>query len=191
MLNQVGGPQVETYLTRTVVAAIDAHYRTIPDRSGRAIGGMSSGGYGALNLGLCHQATYSMILSMMPYGDPGVVTQTLLGGSRALWLANAPSHYIPTMTFRHPMAVFLAAGSQDPQLPEARLLARMLTKRGQLAVVKEVSGATHTWHGARAEVPYALTFASQHLTTTVKPVLPLAARPPAYTGDANPRRRPT
>jgi hypothetical protein len=79
-----------------------------------------------------------VILSMMPYGDPGAVTQTLLGGSRKLWLANSPSHYIPTMTFRDPMAVFLAAGSKDSQLPEARLLARMLTKRGQLAVLKEV-----------------------------------------------------
>src|SRR5574341_231485 len=186
MLNQVGGPQVETYLTRTVVAAVDAHYRTVPDRSGRAIGGMSSGGYGALNLGLRHQATYSVILSMMPYGDPGAVTQTLLGGSHVLWLANSPSHYIPTMTFGDPMAVFLAAGSQDPQLPEARLLARLLTKRGQLAVVKEVSGATHTWRGARAEIPYALTFASQHLTTTVKPGLPLAAWLPARAGGANP-----
>lgn len=114
MLNQVGGPQIETYLTNTVVAAVDARYRTIPDRSARAIGGMSSGGYGALNLGLRHQGTYSVILSMMPYGDPGAVTRTLLGGSRRLWLANSPGHYIPTMAFSHPMAVFLAAGSRDP-----------------------------------------------------------------------------
>ena len=190
MLNQVGGPQVETYLTHTVVAAIDARYRTIPDRSDRAIGGMSSGGYGALNLGLRHQDVYSVILSMMPYGDPGVVTRTLLGGSRKLWLANSPSHYLPTMTFREPMAVFLAAGSQDPQLREARRLARMLSRRGQLTMVKEVAGATHTWHGARAETPYALTFASQHLTT-VTPVLSPTARPPAArAGAANPRGRP-
>ena len=166
MLNQVGGPQVETYLTGTVVAAIDAHYRTVPNRSARAIGGMSSGGYGALNLGLRHQATYAVILSMMPYGDPGAVTQTLLGGSQALWLANSPSHYIPMMKFRHPMAVFLSAGSKDSQLREARLLAGLLARRGQLAVVTEVAGVGHTWHGARAEILYALAFASQHLTVT-------------------------
>src|SRR5262245_18224414 len=190
MLNQVGGPQVETYLTHTVVAAVDARYRTIRTRSGRAIGGVSSGGYGALNLGLRHQATYSVILSMMPYGDPGAVTQTLLGGSRKLWLANSPSHYIPTMTLRHSMATFLAAGSRDPQLPEARLLAHMLTKRGQLAVVDEVHGATHTWHGARAEIPFALVFASQHLTTTTRSLLRLASRPPATrVGAASSRKR--
>jgi esterase/lipase superfamily enzyme len=149
---------------------------------------MSSGGYGALNLGLRHQGTYSVVLSLMPYGDPGAAARTLLGGSRKLWLANSPSHYIPTMAFGHPMAVFLAAGSHDPQLPEARLLAHLLTRRGQLAVVKRVPGANHTWHGARAEAPYALTFASQHLTATVKPALPLAAGQPRKRAAVRPHR---
>jgi enterochelin esterase-like enzyme len=163
MLNQVGGPQVETYLTSTVVAAIDSRYRTVADRAGRAIGGMSSGGYGALNLGLRHQDRFSVILAQMPYGDPGNVTRILLGGSRALWQANSPRLYIPTMTFHHPMAVYLIAGSRDPQLGEARRLAAMLTGRGQVAVVKAVPGATHSWRGARAEIPYSLVFASQQL----------------------------
>jgi S-formylglutathione hydrolase FrmB len=78
---------------------------------------MSSGGYGALNLGLRHQDRFAVILAQMPYGDPGNVTATLLGGSRALWLANSPSVYIPTMTFHDPMAVYLIAGSRDPSWP--------------------------------------------------------------------------
>jgi enterochelin esterase-like enzyme len=174
MLNQVGGPQVDTYLTNNVVAAIDARYRTVTDRAGRGIGGMSSGGYGALNLGLRHQDRFAVILAQMPYGDPGNVTATLLGGSRALWLANSPSVYIPTMTFHDPMAVYLIAGSRDPQLAEARRLAAMLTRRGQLAVVKAVPGATHSWHGARAELPYSLVFASQHLSVATGGRAPLA-----------------
>jgi enterochelin esterase-like enzyme len=169
MLNQVGGPQVETYLTRTVVAAVDARYRTIRNRSGRAIGGMSSGGFGALNLGLHHQDVYSVIISMMPYGDPGPVTRSLLGGSHALWLANSPRYYIPTERFREPMAVLLIAGSRDPQLREARLLARLLSRRGQLAVVRQVPGVGHTWHGAREETPYALTFAGDQLGAAAGP----------------------
>jgi len=169
MLNQPGGPQVETYLTRTVVGAIDGRYRTVADRSGRAIGGVSSGGYGALNLGLRHQDTYSVILSEMPYGDPGAVTHTLLAGSYARWLANAPSHYIPTMTFHQPMAVDLLAGTRDSQGFEARRLAGMLTERGQAALFTEIPGATHTWRGARAETPYALVFASRQLAEPTVP----------------------
>jgi S-formylglutathione hydrolase FrmB len=164
MLDQVGGPQVATYLTRTVVDAVDGAYRTVPDRAARAIGGMSSGGYGALNLGLRHQGVYSVILSEMPYGDPGPVTWSLLGGSHALWLANSPSHYIPTMTFKHPIAVDLLAGSRDRARGEAVRLARMLVASGQQAQDTIVPDANHTWRGARAELPYALAFASQHLT---------------------------
>jgi enterochelin esterase-like enzyme len=163
MLDQVGGPQVEDYLVGPVVRAIDRRFRTVANRAGRAIGGMSSGGYGALNLGLRHQGVFSVILSMMPYGDPGPVTWSLLGGSRALWLANSPDHYIPTMTFHPAMAVDLLAGNRDPVRREAAHLARLLRARGQHAVFTEVPGATHTWRGAETEAPYALAFASAHL----------------------------
>jgi len=165
MLNQVGGPQVESYLVGTVVHTVDATFRTIADRAGRAIGGVSSGGYGALNLGLRHQDVFSVILSLMPYGTPGAVTRSLLGGSHALWLANSPADYIPTMTFRHPMTVELLAGDHDPEVQEAARLARMLRARGQQAVFNEVRGADHTWHGAKIEAPYALAFASGHLAS--------------------------
>jgi enterochelin esterase-like enzyme len=164
MLNQVGGPQVETFLTSALVQAVDARFRTVADRAGRAIGGMSSGGYGALNLGLRHQDTYAVILSLMPYGTPGDVGKRLLGGSRALWLANSPDAYIPTMRFRHRMWVDLLAGPSDPELGEAMRLAGMLRARRQPAVFSEVAGAGHTWRGVRLELPYALAFASAHLT---------------------------
>ena len=163
MLNQVGGPQVESYLVGPVVRAVDSDFRTIADRSGRAIGGVSSGGYGALNLGLRHQGTFSVILSLMPYGDPGAVTATLLGGSRALWLANAPADYIPRIAFRHRMAVDLIAGTYDPELGEAARLARMLQARHQHATFTEVPHATHTWRGARVEAPFMLAFAAARL----------------------------
>jgi S-formylglutathione hydrolase FrmB len=163
MLNQVGGPQVESYLVGTVVHAIDARFRTVADRAGRAIGGVSSGGYGALNLGLRHQDVYSVVLSLMPYGTPGAVARTLLGGSHALWLANSPAYYIPTIAFRHPMTVALIAGDHDPEVGEAARLARMLRARGQYAVFNQVHGAGHTWRGAQVEAPYLLAFASGHL----------------------------
>jgi enterochelin esterase-like enzyme len=177
MLNQVGGPQTETYLTRTVVGWVDGHFRTVATRAGRAIGGMSSGGYGALNLGLRHQDLYSVILSEMPYGDPGRAALALLGRSRALWAANAPDRYIPTMTFRHRMAVDLLTGPYDSQREEAARLARMLRARGQPAVETLVPGAGHTWRSAGRELPYAMTFANQYLRGQRLGPLPLAKVP--------------
>jgi len=177
MLNKVGGPQTETYLTRTVVGYVDAYFRTVAGRAGRAIGGMSSGGYGALNLGLRDQDVYSVILSEMPYGDPGRAALALLGGSRARWAANSPDRYIPTMTFHHRVATDLLTGPDDSQRREAARLARMLRARGQPTAFTLVPDAGHTWRSAARELPYALTFASPHLHGQRLGPLPLAKVP--------------
>ena len=41
---------IETYVLEHLVPYVDRHFRTIPDRTGRAIVGLSNGGYGALHL---------------------------------------------------------------------------------------------------------------------------------------------
>jgi enterochelin esterase-like enzyme len=165
-LNAAGaGQQLETYLTRVVVSTVDATFRTIPGRDGRAIGGMSSGGYCALNLGLRHLDTYSVIMSSMPYGDPGRgPLARILGGNVGLFRANSPSWYIPRMRFTRPVAVFLDAGTDDPAtLATARTMAHDLAARGQYVALRFATGLGHTWREARAELPYSLVFAGQHL----------------------------
>ena len=51
----------QSYLTEEVLAAVDARYRTIPRREGRAVIGKSSGGYGALILGMRRPDVFSAI----------------------------------------------------------------------------------------------------------------------------------
>src|SRR4029450_3721105 len=48
------GRNWETAIARDVVGYVDAHWRTIPSRRGRAIVGLSAGGYGAVILALHH-----------------------------------------------------------------------------------------------------------------------------------------
>jgi len=162
-LNAVGGPQFETYLTRDVVGFIDRRYWTISQASGRAIGGMSSGGYCALNLGLHHRDEFSVILAHEPYGTPGSSARwRLLGGSQALYQANSPIAYLPTMTFRHRFAVFLDAPSSDRgSLSDTLRIAHELVARSQLVSLRVVRGVGHTWLEARLGLPYSLVFASQ------------------------------
>jgi enterochelin esterase-like enzyme len=172
-LNAVGGPQLETYLIRDVVGFIDRHYRTIPEASGRAIGGMSSGGYCALNLGLRHQGEFWVILAHEPYGTPGTSARwRLLGGSQALYQANSPIAYLPTMTFHHRLAVFLDAPANDRgSLSDTLRVAHQLVARSQLVYLRVARGVGHTWLEARLELPYSLLVASQHLHTEGAPTV--------------------
>ena len=56
--------QFETYLTKEVIPAIDQHYRTVTDRRGRVIAGLSMGGHGALYLSARHPDLYCAAGSM-------------------------------------------------------------------------------------------------------------------------------
>lgn len=79
------GENWETALARELPAYIDARYRTIAGRRGRAIIGLSAGGYGATILGVHHLAEYSVIESWSGYFRPTdpTGTKTLDVGSKA------------------------------------------------------------------------------------------------------------
>ncbi|HEV7973753.1 alpha/beta hydrolase [Amycolatopsis sp.] len=161
-LNVPGGPQLETYLAATVVPAIDTHYRTIANRAGRALGGMSGGGFGALNIGLHHVDEFSVLTIALPYDDLNDSVDVLHGDQTAI-KADTPRAYIPTMAFTSPIATILAVGSGAPtDVTTARRIANSLQQRGQDAVVHVEQGFNHTWHTARAVLPYLLAFANTH-----------------------------
>ncbi|HEX5533964.1 MAG TPA: alpha/beta hydrolase-fold protein [Actinomycetales bacterium] len=168
-LDAVHGAQVETYLSSTVVHYVDSHFRTLPDPGDRVIGGMSSGGYCAMNLGLRHRDVYSTVLAMEPYGTPGTpALQRLLAGNQALYRANSPTSYLPTMRFSHPMAFFVDVGANSSP-HSARALDHLLTARGQLVEYRVEPGVGHTWNEARAGLPYALAFAGRMLSAAPAP----------------------
>jgi S-formylglutathione hydrolase FrmB len=56
--------QYETFVSDELVKAIDAKYKTIKDRTGRAITGLSMGGHGALYLAIRHQDVFGAAGSM-------------------------------------------------------------------------------------------------------------------------------
>ncbi|WP_410670004.1 alpha/beta hydrolase [Amycolatopsis sp. cmx-4-68] len=160
-LDVPGGPQLETYLARTVVPAIDHRYRTLADRGHRALGGMSGGGFGALNIGLHHVDEFATLLIALPYDDLND-SVGVLGGDRAAIAANTPRRYLPVMRFSAPISVMLAVGTGAPtDVTTARRIADALHARGQDAVVHAERGFNHTWHTARATLPYLLAFADQ------------------------------
>lgn len=64
------GRNWETAITRDIVGYVDTHFRTIQARRGRAVVGLSAGGYGAVILALHHLGAFSVIESWSGYFHP-------------------------------------------------------------------------------------------------------------------------
>ena len=78
---------VETMITRELIPHVDRTYRTTADRAGRALSGMSMGGFGAIVLGMKHPSMFSSVVAYAPAfievlrGPEGTVTLGRPGGT--------------------------------------------------------------------------------------------------------------
>jgi putative tributyrin esterase len=130
------GDDWETALARELPAWMDANYRTISDRSGRAIVGYSAGGYGASIIGLHHPATFSTIQSWSGYfrpTDPTGRTPISVGSAAENSNANVED-LVPALAkqfARHPTRFAFYVGASDPTfVPANTSLQQALTAAG-------------------------------------------------------------
>lgn len=56
----------EAFIARDLVAHIDAHYRTLPQRESRGLAGHSMGGYGTARIGMKHPDVFGALYMMSP-----------------------------------------------------------------------------------------------------------------------------
>jgi S-formylglutathione hydrolase FrmB len=133
----------ETYIVNDLVHDVDATYRTIAKRDGRALAGLSMGGFGALVLAMRHRdefaaaASHSGIDALMfngpvPYvagkvidADPktwgvafepiGGWVRGLLGSDLATWRAHDPIALADSLT-PGALALYLDCGTEDDYL---------------------------------------------------------------------------
>lgn len=66
----VEADKYESYLSHELIPEIDKLYRTIRDRRGRAIAGLSMGGYGAFKLGVKEPEMFALVASTSGAFDP-------------------------------------------------------------------------------------------------------------------------
>lgn len=146
--------KAETYLTQDVIAAVDDQLRTIPDAKHRGIGGLSMGGFCALNLGLKHPDLFSVALDFS--GETKPVADTLPGGLQDLfgegWQQKAdaadPTKYVSGLNGKNGPAIWMDVGTSDTQiLADMRALAPQLQARGYTVEVHTRPGAHdfQTW----------------------------------------------
>jgi len=83
-----------TFVSRDLVHVIDQRYRTIRSGRGRAIGGLSEGGYGAINIALHHPREFSVIESWSGYERPDPI-RSLFGRGLQRLATNDPRRLLP------------------------------------------------------------------------------------------------
>ena len=122
---------VEDFLGRELPEYIDSHYRTVADRRGRAIGGISMGGYGATLLGLTRPDMF---------GAVGAISAALSTGRRP----GDVSALVAALTADTAPYFYIGCGLQDGVLPASRDLATQLRGRQIRSELREVPGG-HDW----------------------------------------------
>ena len=146
-VNGVGsGSGWATFVSRDVVRAIDARFRTIRGRRGRAIAGLSEGGYGAIDIALHHPHEFAVVESWSGYERPDKI-HSIFGSQLQLLAGNDPRLLLPKVapTLRKLHTYFwFYSGSADPLHRQNIAFAKLLGRDHVAHSFFEVRGG-HNW----------------------------------------------
>ncbi|MHA3700571.1 alpha/beta hydrolase [Jatrophihabitans sp. YIM 134969] len=158
--------KVDSHFVLDVVPTVDARMRTRADRDDRVLGGMSAGGYCALQLGLTHRELAAGIVDMSGLTEP-----THTGGPAALFgddpavvqrrlAETSPAVYAPTLPAAPRTRIWFDVGASDRETRgPITAIAPVLRSRG-FEVELHVRPGAHTFHvwapALMAALPWAL-----------------------------------
>ena len=154
----------ETFFSGDVVRAIDSRFRTIPSGAGRALGGLSEGGYASLNIGLHHPSEFRVLESWSGYEKADDVN-SIFGGRQELLDRNSPLLTLPKVASklrREHAYVWFYTGSEDRGRRQNARFAAELT-RFRIAHRFFLSDGGHTWRIWRDNAWAAVEVASNHV----------------------------
>jgi S-formylglutathione hydrolase FrmB len=166
--------QFETYITKEVIEKIDADYRTIKDKKGRAITGLSMGGYGALYLSSRHPDLFCAAGSMSGALNPDMQLWKLPEETRKAIkgefdkilgpIENYPQRYADASVINmadkiktNKLAIIFDDGVDDFLIEANRELHRRLVFNGTPHDYSERPGA-HSWDYWQNSLPYHILF---------------------------------
>lgn len=115
---------IETFVVRDLVQYIDQHYRTLPDAAHRAIGGLSMGGFGAMNIAEHHPDVFGSVISL---GGYYVAEGAIWGKNTAYIRANSSLLTFPKNKAAWKLHIYLGAATKDqPYYNDTKTFMKML-----------------------------------------------------------------
>jgi enterochelin esterase-like enzyme len=174
-LNQVNGPQDDTFLSEDVPNYIAAKLRVQPPGAGWGVAGYSEGGFCAANLALQHRGVYSFAGVLSGYFRPSpnqlinpVRSADPFADQRQREL-NTPIDELRSLPLGRPLPQFwLGAGLLDAQDVHSALnFSQLLQLRQPGVTVKMVPGDGHTMVTWRRLLPTMMTWMTRGLAQEV------------------------
>ncbi|HZT04434.1 MAG TPA: alpha/beta fold hydrolase [Steroidobacteraceae bacterium] len=108
----------ERFIAHDLVAYMDAHYRTLPNRLSRGLVGHSMGGYGAARIGMKHPEVFGSLYIMSPCClSSSTVKPMDAATEKAVRALKSPADSAALPWYVHPQLAFAAAWSPDPKKP--------------------------------------------------------------------------
>jgi enterochelin esterase-like enzyme len=154
----------ETFVARDLVRAIDSRYRTVRSGAGRALGGLSEGGYGALNIGLHHPGEFRVLESWLGYQRADDLP-AIFAHRKAMLTYNSPLdqlHGVAPALRRARTYVWFYSSSNDPLRRQNTAFAAQL-ERDRVAHLYFVATGGHNWIPIRAQATSAYEAAAARL----------------------------
>jgi len=154
----------ERFLVHDVVRAVDARYRTIPNGAHRVLGGLSEGGYGALNIGLHHPGAFRVLESWSGYAQADDIA-SIFGHRAGLLRWNSPAEQIGGRARQlraHHEFVWFYTGTTDQLRTQNERFATAL-RRAHVPFRFATLRGGHEWALWRGQAANALLAASRHL----------------------------
>ena len=146
----------EDYVVKDLIPEIDSHFRTIQERSARAIAGLSMGGYGAVKFGLKYPQMFAFAGSISGAFDAPLGLDTRVREYRRKLLsvfgpsdsptrsANDPFRLLDQVDANHLPYLYIECGTEDGFLPINRDFVSSLPKRKIVFEYHETPGG-HAW----------------------------------------------
>lgn len=101
---------IETFVAVDLVRYVDQHYRTLPNPAHRAIGGLSMGGFGAMNIAAHHPDVFGTVISL---GGYYYAEGPIWGNNPAYMRQNSPAAVLPHDRRAWKLHIYLGAATQD------------------------------------------------------------------------------
>ena len=162
-----------TYFGKEIIEYMDKNYRTIAEKEGRAITGLSMGGYGALYLTIKHPDTFGSVASMSGGVDPesfknnwGISNVINPAKSGETWNDYVIASLAPELLNQN-VNILIDCGVNDFFIESNRKLHTRLLNLNIPHDYTERPGG-HTWDYWKNSIDYQVLFFSKHFSRQAK-----------------------